>query len=89
MNKIDTKTFVQSKFAEYYQKQSSEIEVPSSIEQREFGFFLLKQSIMLRHRGFENADELKNFLKTATPSDAYYSCAYYEKPEEEMDKKAG
>lgn len=87
VRKIETKTFVQEEFAEYYQKHSSDIQPPTSIEKREFGFFLFKERIMLRHKGFKNADELRNFLKTTVPSNAYYSCAYYERPKAEMEEK--
>ena len=87
MNKIDTKTFIQNKFAEYYQKHSLEIGYPPLLERREFGFFIFKERIMLRHKGFGNVGALRDFLKTTAPSDVYYSCAYYEKPREEMEKK--
>jgi len=42
---------------------------------------------MLRHKGFEDVNNLRSFLKTTVPSDVYYSSAYYERPEEEMGKK--
>jgi DNA primase small subunit len=42
---------------------------------------------MLRHKGFKNAEDLRTQLKTVVPSDVYYSSAYYEKPEEEMEAK--
>ena len=77
--------FIQDKFAEYY--ANNVIQPPSSIEQREFGFILFKERMMVRHRGFENADILNSFLRTTVPSDAYYSSAHYERPEEEMDEK--
>jgi len=79
--------FVRDKFAEYYQKYPSIIQPPDSIERREFGFLLLKERVMLRHKGFRSADDLKSFLKTVVPSDVYYSSAYYERPEEEMSRK--
>lgn len=77
--------FIQDKFAEYY--ANNVIQPPSSIEQREFGFLLFKERMMVRHRGFENADDLNSFLRTTVPLHAYYSSAYYERPEEEMDEK--
>ena len=42
---------------------------------------------MVRHKKFENLDELRSFLATAVPSDVYYSSALYEHPEIEMDRK--
>jgi DNA primase small subunit len=79
--------FVKDKFAQYYQKYSSSIQPPASIENREFGFLLLKERIMLRHKGFRGVNTLRSFLKTIIPSDVYYSSAYYERPEEEMSGK--
>jgi DNA primase small subunit len=42
---------------------------------------------MVRHKCFSREEELKSFLQACVPSDAYFSCAYYESPEAEMDKK--
>jgi len=83
----ETKTFVRNKFSEYYQKYSSTIQPPTQIEKREFGFLVLKGRVMIRHKGFKHVDDLTKFLKTLVPSDAYYSSAYYEKPEEKMEEK--
>jgi len=80
-------SFVQEKFTEYYQKHSSSIDPPTSITKREFGFLLLKEGIMLRHKAFRNVEDLRSFLKKAVPSDVYYSSAYYERPESEMEEK--
>jgi len=35
---------------------------------------------MIRHKSFQNRNELHTFLRSATPSDVYYSSAYYEQP---------
>jgi len=84
---IETKTFVRNKFLEYYEKHSSSIQPPTQIEKREFGFLLFKERVMIRHKGFKNVEDLTKTLKTLIPSDVYYSSAYYEKPEEEMEEK--
>jgi DNA primase small subunit len=42
---------------------------------------------MLRHKGFKSKGDLSAFLEGSAPLDAYYSCAYYDDPEAEMDKK--
>ena len=78
---------IQDKFAEYYRRRFSEIQPPTSIEMREFGFLLFKGRIMLRHKAFKNVDDLRPFLKRVVPSDVYYSSAYYERPEREMEEK--
>jgi DNA primase small subunit len=87
VKKIDSKSFIQEKFAEYYKQNSNSVESPSSIEKREFAFLLLKEKMMLRHKGFKSVDDLRNMLRNVVPSHVYYSTAYYEKPEEEMDSK--
>jgi len=48
---------------------------------------MFKERIMLRHKGFRNIDEVRSYVKQITPSDIYYSGAYYERPEAEMDLK--
>ncbi len=55
--------------------------------QREFGFLLLKERAMLRHKSFTSIKSFKRFLSETVPSDVYHSCAYYENPTFEMDKK--
>jgi DNA primase small subunit len=42
---------------------------------------------MMRHKGFASISDLKLLLSETVPSDVYHSCAYYENPESEMDKK--
>jgi len=42
---------------------------------------------MLRHKSFGTKNELISFLADSVPRDAYFSCAYYEDPEAEMEKK--
>jgi DNA primase small subunit len=87
VTKIETRAFIQAKFKEYYETNSASIQPPSSIEKREFGFLLPKEKIMLRHKSFKTAEELRDALKRIVPSDVYYSSAYYELPEEEMQEK--
>jgi DNA primase small subunit len=56
------------------------------MDRREFGFNLF-EGFMLRHKSFSTPEELKSFLEISIPMDAYYSCAYYENPTAEMDRK--
>jgi len=42
---------------------------------------------MVRHKGFKDAEDFRHFLLRSVPSDVYYSSAYFEKPEAEMDAK--
>jgi len=87
VNKIETKVFIQEKFAEYYRVNAASIDSPSSLTNREFAFLLFKEKLMLRHKGFKSVDDFRTMIKTVVPSDVYYSSAHYEKPEEEMEAK--
>jgi DNA primase small subunit len=82
-----SRDFAYGKFADFYSAPSTLIPAPSSLGQRELGFLLFKERIMLRHRVFARISDLRSFLGEAVPSDVYRSCAYYEIPEAEMDKK--
>ena len=77
---------VQNIFREYYNKDFSLNECLPMIEKREFGFASF-EGWMLRHKSFKNKEELASFLHNSVPSDAYFSCAYYEDPEAEMERK--
>ena len=83
MNPIN---FIQETFRKYYMRNYSLDDSLSMTDRREFGFVLF-EGWMLRHKSFKHYDELKEFLQNSAPSDAYYSCAYYEDPEAEMDRK--
>lgn len=78
--------FVQQAFREHYAKDFSFSESLSMIEKREFGFALF-EGWMLRHKSFDTRGELVSFLGDSAPRDAYFSCAYYEDPQAEMEKK--
>lgn len=74
-------------FREYYRKDFHMENAPVQMDKREFGFILFSEGVMVRHKRFKGVDELKSFMRENVPSDAYYSCAYYEDPEAEMDEK--
>ena len=80
-------SYLKQKFSEYYRDNFEKNPFPSSIDRREFGFISFRERMMIRHKGFTNSREFKNFMNVFTPSDIYYSAAYYEKPEEAMEKK--
>jgi DNA primase small subunit len=83
---LKSAAFVQEKFRYYYSKEFSLSNALSMIEKREFGFASF-EGWMLRHKSFRNEEELTTFLRDFVPKDAYYSCAMYETPEAEMEKK--
>ena len=84
---VSSRDFVYEKFSDFYRNPSTVVPSPPSLGQRELGFLLFKERVMVRHRMFARINDLQAFLGDAIPSDVYRSCAYYEDPEAEMDKK--
>ena len=84
---MDSQTFIRQKFAEFYEENAAKIEAPPSIKQREFGFMVFKEDIMVRHKSFADAEALRTYMKEAAPAHAYHSTAYYELPQERMENK--
>jgi DNA primase small subunit len=82
-----SQSFIIEKFSEYYNNPSTVLKAPFSIGQREFAFLLFKDKIMSRHKSFGTVGRLRSYISAVHPSDVYNSCAYYENPEAEMDKK--
>jgi DNA primase small subunit len=79
--------FVYQKFCEYYRDPSTVIPAPVLLGQREFAYLLFKERFMVRHKRFEGISNLRSVLAETVPSDVYHSCAYYENPDFDMDKK--
>jgi DNA primase small subunit len=84
---MSSREFVYGKFSDFYKSPSTVIPTPTLLDQRELGFLLFKERIMLRHKSFTDISDLKLFLGDTVPSDVYHSCAYYENPMADMDKK--
>jgi DNA primase small subunit len=63
------------------------IPAPVDFEHREFAYLMFKERFMVRHKRFESIQVFQNVLARNVPSDVYHSCAYYEQPDLEMDKK--
>jgi DNA primase small subunit len=81
---------VYEKFSAYYKNPHYTFPSPRLFSQREYAFLLFKDRAMVRHKAFPNSSSLLSFLKDRKdriPSDVYHSCAYYENPEADMDKK--
>ncbi len=58
------------------------------MNQREFGFLLFKEKIMVRHKAFGDINGFADALLSLVPSDVYYSTAYYQRPDLDMDRKS-
>ncbi len=82
-----SRDFVYQKFCEYYRDPSTVIPAPVLLGQREFAYLLFKERFMVRHKRFDGISNLRSVLAETVPSDVYHSCAYYENPDFDMDKK--
>jgi DNA primase small subunit len=82
-----SREFVYQKFTEYYQDPSTVIPVTTIPEQREFAYLMFKERFMVRHRRYAEFKNFRALLAETVPSDVYHSCAYYENPDVDMDKK--
>ncbi len=79
--------FLKGKFQEYYKGNMKSLKPPSAMTEREFGFLLFRERVMVRHKAFHDFGTFTNSLISLTPSDVYYSTAYYVHPDLEMDQK--
>ncbi len=84
---MSSRDFVYEKFSNYYRRSSAVFPSPALFSQREFACLLFKERAMVRHKAFTDPKALGLFIRDRIPSDVYYSCAYYENPSAEMDKK--
>lgn len=71
--------FVKSTFQQYY--ASNKVDLPDRFGRREFAFVLFGGKGMLRHLGFEKREMIWDFLSERAPQHAYYSSAYYQRPD--------
>lgn len=78
-----TTEFLRQRFTDYYKK--AVLVSPGSLEQREWGFVLFNpggtEMRMRRHMAFAGREELADYIRNLVPQHAYYSTAYYEKPD--------
>jgi len=80
-------SFLKQHFFEYYQEYSESLHAPSLMKEREFGFLTFREKMMVRHKAFRDMASFQKTLLSLTPSDVYYSTAYYERPEADMAQK--
>jgi DNA primase small subunit len=84
---VSSRAWVFEKFSVFYKNPLYAFPSPTSFSQREYAFLLFKERAMVRHKAFANSTSLRSFIRERIPSDIYHSCAYYENPEADMDKK--
>ena len=82
-----SREFVFQKFSEFYRDPANAVPSPPELERREFGYLLFKERFMVRHRRFDSIESFRKVIAQTVPSDVYHSCAYYENPDFDMDKK--
>lgn len=82
-----SRDFVYKKFSEYYQDPSTQIPAPVMFDQREYAYLMFKERFMVRHKRFDTPKTFRTVIANTVPSDVYHSCAYYENPDFDMDKK--
>ncbi|MGA2462189.1 MAG: DNA primase small subunit domain-containing protein [Candidatus Bathyarchaeia archaeon] len=78
---------MKSKFLDYYKNNIAAVKPPMAMTEREFGFLLFRERIMVRHKAFQDFRDFADSLLSLIPSDVYYSTAYYRHPDREMDQK--
>jgi DNA primase small subunit len=78
---------VYEKFSSFYRNTQYSFPPPTSFSQREYAYLLFRERAMVRHKTFATPTALVSALRDRIPSDVYHSCAYYENPDLEMDKK--
>jgi DNA primase small subunit len=73
--------FLKRLFNAYYKEQKHKIPAQDSISAREFGFIPWDKSIMIRHMGFKNKENLIKYVINNTPRHMYSSGSLYENPD--------
>jgi DNA primase small subunit len=71
--------FVKEEFRKYF--SNNIIGLPDRFGRREYAFVIFGRKGMIRHIGFEKKNQFKEFIEKKTPSDIYYSSAYYQIPD--------
>jgi DNA primase small subunit len=79
--------YVLEQFGRFYSTGAQNVEAPTEIRQREFGFLSFGGKTMFRHIGFIDTQELRKYLRNYSPAHSYFSAAYYKDPRAPMADK--
>ena len=79
--------YVTEQFLRYYAAGADNVEAPTEIKRREFGFLSFGGRSMFRHIGFDGTQQLRKYLVDYAPAHTYFSAAYYEAPRAAMENK--
>ena len=66
-------------FSKHYRE--AHLALPDRFSRREYGFMFFDRGFVMRHLAFPTRATLKKYLVEQVPSHAYYSSAYYERPD--------
>ncbi len=81
-----TTAFLRKAFREHYFRHHDEVEVPTMIQNREFGYIPFGKG-MIRHLSYKSSGELAADLVKQAPSSVFCSNATYSNPTLPMDEK--
>jgi len=81
-----TTAFLRKTYREHYFKHHDEVEVPTMIENREFGYIPFGKG-MVRHLSYKSSGELAADLVKQAPSSVFCSNGVYSDPTLPMDEK--
>jgi len=73
-------------FKEYYFKHLDEIEAPTRMDEREFGYMTF-EGVMVRHFSFKKPEEMRVIILKEAPHSVYYSTSFYKDPSLPMQSK--
>ncbi|MDY6964770.1 MAG: DNA primase catalytic subunit PriS [Halobacteriota archaeon] len=77
-----TKSYIRSRFREYY--QNATLKMPPELDKREWGFIFFDRSYpditMRRHKYFASEASIISYLREMAPAHTYYSSALYTYP---------
>jgi len=71
--------FLMRCFSKHYRE--AHLAPPDRFSRREYGFMFFDRGFVMRHLAFPTRAALKKYLVEQVPSHAYYSSAYYERPD--------
>lgn len=72
-------SFLKERFGEFYRRNS--INLPDRFGKREFALMPFGMKMMRRHLSFKRKSDFLNFIRRIVPAHAYYSSAFYQKPD--------
>jgi DNA primase small subunit len=81
-----TASTVKQIFKEYYFKHIEQIEPPTRMAEREFGYMTFDRA-MIRHLAIKSAGELRSLILKEAPNSVYYSTSFYNDPSLQMHEK--